>query len=191
VGPPPAAALTLTTGLPGDSPAFPVRRTLRGCPVPRTTTEPQRNPATGTLLRSQAEAPLPAAEGPALGRSLRKRAPFPGSKWPHGPRPQSRMPFKVFESAGPLGWRMCYNISQYRRAFASPQQGPRQATSLPWTAAGPCGGILARFAIFTHALLSARPTQLERFVSAEVGKLNDYQRRSSKPVTYHSTERLP
>jgi hypothetical protein len=77
VGPPPAAALTLTTGLPGDSPAFPVRRTLRGCLVPRTTTEPQRNLATGTLLRPQAEAPLPAAEGPALGRSLRKRAPCP------------------------------------------------------------------------------------------------------------------
>ncbi len=156
VGPPPAAALTLTTGLPGDSPAFPVRRTLRGCPVPRTTTEPQRKPGHWHWHTPTAPGPGPLASGRGScpWQVPAETGPLPGSKRPHGPRPQSRMPFKVFESAGPLGcqWRVCYNISQYRRAFSSPQHGPRQATSLPWTAAGPCGGILARFAIFAHAL---------------------------------------
>ena len=64
MGPPPAAALTLTTGLPGDSPAFPVRSTLSGCPVPRTTTEPQRTPATGTLPRNGPPARIEVAARP-------------------------------------------------------------------------------------------------------------------------------
>jgi hypothetical protein len=106
VGPPPAAALTLTTGLPGDSPAFPVRSTLSGCPVPRTTTEPQRTPGGHWhTSRPQAQAPLPAAVSPALGRSLRKRAPFPDRSGRTAPgRSHAWVPFKVFESARRAPW---------------------------------------------------------------------------------------
>jgi hypothetical protein len=63
VGPPPAAALTLTTGLPGDSPAFPVRRTLRGCPVPRTTTNLSE---TWPLAHSYGPRPRPPCQRPRV-----------------------------------------------------------------------------------------------------------------------------
>ena len=164
MGPPPAAALTLTTGLPGDSPAFPVRRTLRGCLVPRTTTEPQRNLATGTLLRPQAEAPLPAAEGPALGRSLRKRAPFPDRSGRTAPGRSHAFHSRISRVPGPLAasHRGACAIIFHNIAGRFPRLSKGQATSLPWTAAGPCGGILARFAIFTHALA---PVQHNKKVS--------------------------
>ena len=168
MGPPPAAALTLTTGLPGDSPAFPVRRTLRGFPVPRTTTEPQRKPGHWHTPTAPGRGPLARGRGSCPWPVPAETGPLPGSKWPHGPRPQSRMPLKVFESAGPLGcqWRMCHNISQYRRAFSSPQQGPSDELAMD------SGGAMRRDPrtfCNLHTRPSARPTQQERFVSAEVG----------------------
>ena len=105
MGPPPAAALTLTTGLPGDSPAFPVRRTLRGCPVPRTTTEPQRKPGHWHTPTAPGRGPLASGRGSCPWPVPAETGPLPGSKWPHGPRPQSRWaPFKVFESARRAPW---------------------------------------------------------------------------------------
>ena len=106
MGPPPAAALTLTTVCPVTAPLSPCGARSAGARCPgrlRNLSEPPA--ATGTLLRPQAQAPLPAAVSPALGRSLRKRAPFPDRSGRTAPgRSHAWVPFKVFESARRAPW---------------------------------------------------------------------------------------